>query len=75
MVVYVKIVIFRYNNLHQRSLIFFLFFLSVGRAYKLYLVNYTNITTPGMPSPATILNQTIINMTNGGVIPTTITIR
>lgn len=47
----------------------------VGRAYRIYLTNYSNETSPGIPTLIQQINQTIINMTNGGVIATSITIR
>ncbi|UJR30132.1 hypothetical protein I4U23_017673 [Adineta vaga] len=45
-----------------------------GRAYKIFLTNYSNETSPGIPTLISQINQTIINMTNGGVIATSITI-
>ncbi|CAF1111478.1 unnamed protein product, partial [Adineta ricciae] len=45
-----------------------------GRAYKMYLTNYSNDTSPGLPTLISQINQTIINMTNGGVIATSIVI-
>ena len=53
----------------------FLFSISVGLGYRFYLVNYTNVTSPGVPTLISILNQTIINITNGSVIANSITIR
>ncbi|CAF3707629.1 unnamed protein product [Rotaria sordida] len=43
-------------------------------AYKLFLLNYSNETSPGLPILIAILNQTIINITNGSVIATNIII-
>ncbi len=56
------------------SIIFSLYFI-VGLGYKFYLVNYTNLTSPGIPTLIAIFNQTIINITNGSVIANSISIR
>ncbi|CAF0850468.1 unnamed protein product [Adineta steineri] len=45
-----------------------------GRAYRIFLLNYSNETSPGIPTLVAMINQTIINMTNGGVIATSISI-
>ena len=52
-----------------------IFFCLDGLSLKLYLVNYTNETSPGLEVLISNINQTIINMTNGSVIATSITIR
>ena len=52
-----------------------IFFYLDGLSLKLYLVNYTNETSPGLEVLISNINQTIINMTNGSVIATSITIR
>jgi hypothetical protein len=52
------------------------FFVSVGPVtYRFVLLNYTNATSPGIPTLISLVNQTIINITNGGVIATNISIR
>ncbi|CAM4752695.1 unnamed protein product [Rotaria magnacalcarata] len=42
--------------------------------YTMYLLNYSNETSPGSPILIANINQTIINITNGSVIATSITI-
>jgi len=43
--------------------------------YTFVLLNYSNATSPGLPILIAIVNQTIINITNGSVTATNITIR
>ncbi|CAF4535527.1 unnamed protein product [Rotaria sp. Silwood1] len=42
--------------------------------YKLFLLNYSNETSPSLPILISTINQTIINITNGSVIATNIII-
>jgi len=72
MVVYVKIV--RFSSLCLIILSTNCILL-VGLGYRFYLLNYSNETSPGIPTLIAIINQTIINMTNGNVIATSISIR
>jgi hypothetical protein len=54
----------------------FIFLILVGPVtYQFVLVNYSNLTSPGIPTLTSIINQTIINMTSGSVIATNISIR
>lgn len=47
----------------------------VGIGYRLILVNYSNLTSPGDGVLINGLNLTILNLTRGAVVPTSIIIR
>lgn len=48
--------------------------ISVGIGYRLFLVNFSNLTSPGNSFLIASINQTIINITRGAVIATNIII-
>ena len=57
-----------------RSLTSRCFLVSVGLTYRLLLVNYSNLTSPGVTFLTSVINQTIVNITRDVVFSTSIII-